>query len=372
MHVAVLGASGPVGAAAVRAALAHPAAPTVTAVTRTPPGGGGGGGGAAAPPPPWPIEHPRLRVVGGSAAAAAALTPALAPVDALFVSTPPSPHVAAWLPAVVDAAAAAGVHRVAVLSVLRRDGSAAAYGEWFRSTEAALGVGCAPPAAPDDRGNGRRLPSPSLPLPPRRPRVCVLRAAMFFENLLAAAPAVRSTGVLVGVAPATAVTPYVAVADIGAAAAAVLLTVTPPSGAGEDASWPHTGAVYELIGDAPDYAAVAAALATVVARPPGGDSDGGDGGDGGSGGGGGDARRRRPPVVYEQVDEAAAVAAAVAAGAPEWTARSLTELAAATAAGRVHMATASGDLARLLGGRGGVTVAEWVASTAALWAPPPM
>jgi len=282
------------------------------------------------------------------------------------VSTPPSAHVAAWLPAVVDAAAAAGVRRVAVLSVLPRDGSAAAYGEWFRSMEGALGVAAPPPPRVADGGG--LLPPP--PAPPRRPGVCVLRAAMFFENLLAAAPAVRATGVLVGVAPATAVTPYVAVADVGAAAAAVLLTATPPpSGGGGpgDAPWPHAGAVYELIGDAPDGAAVAAALAAVVARPP-----GGGGAAGGSGGGGGDGDGpRRPTVVYEQVDEAAAVAAAVAAGAPEWAARSLTELAAATAAGRVRMTTASGDLGRLLGGKGGMTVADWVASTAALWAAPP-
>lgn len=342
MRVAVLGASGPVGAAAVRALLDHPTAPAVVAITRHPPAADAvvnvstpataTAATAAATDDvataPWPVGHPRLTVVAGSVADAVGVRDVLvAPsrVDALFVVPPPSPFIDGWVADVAAAAAAAGVARLAVLSVLRRVGSDAPYGEWFRAMEGRLAA----------RGDGSVGGGGGA-------SVCVLRAAMFYENLLALRGQLRSTGVLVGVAPPDAVTPSVAVADLGAAAAAVL-TAPPAEGGG----WPHAGATYDLISDAPTNDATAAALSVVVPRAAAGE----------------------PSVRYKQVEAAEAVAAAVAAGVPEVTAAALVELAATTAAGTVKMRTASGDLGALLGGmRGGMDVATWARSTADAWA----
>lgn len=330
MRVAVLGASGPVGAATVRALLDHPTAPAVVAITRHPPAADAAAAVATddAAIAPWPVGHPRLTIVAGSVADAVGVRNVLAApnrVDALFVVPPPSPFIDGWVADVAATAVAAGVARLAVLSVLRRVGSDAPYGEWFRAMEGRL-------AARSDGSGGSGGDA----------SVSVLRAAMFYENLLALRGQLRSTGVLVGVAPPDAVTPSVAVADLGAAAAAVL-TAPPAEGGG----WPHAGATYDLISDAPTNDATAAALSVVVPRAA---ADG-------------------PSVRYKQVDAAEAVAAAVAAGVPEGTAAALVELAAATAAGTVKMRTASGDLRRLLGGtRGGMDVATWARSTADAWA----
>lgn len=345
MRVAVLGASGPVGAATVRALLDHSTVPAVVAITRHPPAADAAvnvaipatatAATAAAAndsaTAPWPMDHPRLSVVAGSVADAAGLRDVLAApnrVDALFVVPPPSPLIDGWVADVAAAATAAGVARLAVLSVLRRVGSDAPYGEWFRAMEGRL-------AAQGDGGGGGGGGGGGTP-------ACVLRAAMFYENLLALRGQLQSTGVLVGVAPPDAVTPSVAVADLGAAAAAVL-TAPPVEGGG----WPHAGATYDLISDAPTNDATAAALSFVMPRAA---ADG-------------------PSVRYKQVDAAEAVASAVAAGVPEVTAAALVELAATTAAGTVKMRTASEDLRAVLGGtRGGMDVATWARSTADAWA----
>ncbi|GAB0495469.1 hypothetical protein MMPV_006771 [Pyropia vietnamensis] len=363
MRVAVLGASGPVGAATVRALLDHPATPAVVAITRHPPptdaavviatpatATATAPAGNEATTAPWPVRHPRLTVLAGSVADAAGVGRALAnsslhPVDALFIVPPPSPSIGEWVAGTIAAAAVAGVPHVAVLSVLRREGSDAPYGEWFRAMEDRLAV----PAASVPTADG----ADSSPPP------CVLRAAMFYENLLALRGQLRLTGVLVGVSPPDAVTPSVAVADLAAAAAAVC--TTPSSGESGCGRWPHAGVTYDLISDAPTNDATAAALSAVVPRPVGEAAD---------------EASTSPAfapipngVRYKQVPEAEAVAAAMAAGVPEWTAAALVELAAATASGAVTMRTESGDLRALLGAmRGGMDVATWVHATAGAWA----
>lgn len=157
-------------------------------------------------------------------------------------------------------------------------------------------------------------------------------------------------------APPDAVTPSVAVADIAAAAAAVLTARPAEEGGG---GWAHAGKTYELISDAPSHDATAAALSAVVPRPAVEEADAATR----------DAAPAPSGVLYKQVPAAEAVAAAMAAGVPEWTASSLVELAAATASGAVKMRTTSGDLRALLGGeRGGMDVATWARSTADAWA----
>lgn len=365
MRVAVLGASGPVGAATVRALLDHPTTPEVVAITRHPPptdaavvtaipatATAAAAAGDTAAAAPWPVRHPRLTVVAGSVADAAGVgstlvDPSLHPVDSLFIVPPPSPSIGEWVAGTIAAAAAAGVPRVAVLSVLRRVGSDAPYGEWFRAMEDRLAATDTSAASTDGAGT---LSSP-----------CVLRAAMFYENLLALRGQLRSTGVLVGVGPPDAVTPSVAVADLAAAAAAVC--TTPPSGEGDCSRWPHAGATYDLISDAPTNNATAAALSVVVPRRIREADDDSS------------SLAAEVPIPqgiqYKQVPEAEAVAAAMAAGVPERTAAALVELAAATASGAVKMRTESGDLQSLLGGmRGGMDVATWARSAALAWAAP--
>lgn len=140
MKVAVVGSSGPVGVATVRALLDRNI--HVLAVTRNPPTADP----PATPPPPGafspaaspaaptlPTDDPRLTITAGSAADApglAATLVAAAPLDGVAVITPGTQAPAGLVAAAVTAATAAGARGVAVVSMLLAGKGDFTYARW--------------------------------------------------------------------------------------------------------------------------------------------------------------------------------------------------------------------------------------------------
>ncbi|GAB0491276.1 hypothetical protein MMPV_002528 [Pyropia vietnamensis] len=337
MKVAVVGARGPVGVATVRALLdgnAHVLAvtrhpPAVEAGTPPPPAGASSPAASPAAPPTLPTTHPRLTIVAGSAADSPGLTATLtaaAPLDGVAVITPGTQAPANLVSAAVTAAATAGVQSVAVVSMLLAGKGDFTYARWMADAEAAARSAVAA-AGSDGGGGGGGGDCGGGGNGGGRPRLALVRLANFYENWLAVAPEVATSGVLRDAFHPTTRVPSVSVADAGAAVAAVVLRAS----------------------------GIAASMATATAAPSSGndadDAARGCGVDGGAarfatGGGGGDCRvynivggvetlpqvasalaaATSRPVTYEPVDAAAATRRLEAVGVPAWAAAAAMEM----------------------------------------------
>jgi uncharacterized protein YbjT (DUF2867 family) len=170
-----------------------------------------------------------VELAPGDLTDAASVRAALRGIDAMLLSCADDPRRVAWESAAIDAAAAAGVHRVVKLSsVVARPGAPVAFWDWHGRVECHL------------RASG--LPA------------VVVRASFFDSNVLAAAEPVAREGVL----PAPAGGARIAMIDprdVGAAAAAVLCEEE------------HERRTYVLTGpEAIGYERVAADLSAVTGR----------------------------------------------------------------------------------------------------------
>ncbi|WP_224389469.1 NAD(P)H-binding protein [Pseudonocardia sp. ICBG1293] len=179
---------------------------------------------------PARLARSGVEVARGDLRDPSAVAPALRGVDAVFLNSPSAPDAAATQIAVADAAAAAGVSRLVLLSQFAaRADSPVRFLRWHAEVEQHV----------RDLGIGH----------------VVLRPNLFLQGLLAFAPLVAATGRF-GAPIGGAAVSAVDVRDIADAAAAVL------TGAGPD------GAVHDLTGPrAVTHPEIAAALTGATGHP---------------------------------------------------------------------------------------------------------
>lgn len=182
MSIAVVGSTGAVGSAAIKALAALTPPPDILAIARSVE--------AAAE---LFADLPTVTAVAGSAADARGLRKALAGAEVAFLNAPPTEDRAELIIAAAAAAKAAGVERLVVLSVATAGYVRTCFGKQFLKAEAGVS---------------------SLGLP-----VTFLRCPLFLDNVLGQVGSVGAEGALYGPVKPNALWRGVATADVGVAVA---------------------------------------------------------------------------------------------------------------------------------------------------------
>lgn len=217
MSIAVVGSTGAVGAAAVKALAALSPAPQILAIARSTEKAAAAFG-----------ELPTVTVVEGSAADSRGLRKALTGVAVAFLNAPPTEDRAELIIAAAAAAKAAGVGRLVVLSVATTGYVRTCFGKQFLKAEAGVS---------------------SLGVP-----VTYIRCPLFLDNILGQAASVASDGALYGPVKPDAPWRGVATADVGAAVAAA---------ATDDG---HANKTYKIMSPAATWNDVAAAVGAAAGK----------------------------------------------------------------------------------------------------------
>lgn len=183
MSIAVVGSTGAVGSAAVKALAALTPPPQILAIARS-----------AEKASAAFADLPTVTVAEGSATDSRSLRKALSGVSVAFLNAPPTEDRAELIIAAAAAAKAAGVARLVVMSVATTGYVRTCFGKQFLKAEAGVS---------------------SLGLP-----VTYIRCPLFLDNILGQAGSVASDGALYGPVKPDAPWRGVTTADVGIAVAA--------------------------------------------------------------------------------------------------------------------------------------------------------
>lgn len=290
VHIVILGTSGNVGSAVVQALkTSHPTAHVVAGVRD-------------------PTSSKAKALAGGNVSLVAAdlsqpetLHAALKGADAVFINTPGHIARAALALNGVHAAKHAGVKHIVVVSVLAADHKGTIFGDQFNTLEAAIKVAGVP--------------------------YTLLRLPIFIDNLWGSKGSIASQGKIYGPADPAAPYTFVAVQDVGAAAANILT-------ASDRAK--HANKTYQLTAPTTTETAVAAAFSKALGKQ----------------------------VDFVQVPFEAAKPAIVSAGLPEWQADGVLQLYKFINDRDPIASPVTHDI-ELLAGRPPTTAEQWVNSVAA-------